>query len=241
MKKELLLSLLLCVLCSTHTTAQTYYYYYKDKKMPLTLNENKLCINIPKEYDKTCERIRDNVQVLVTMSDKIFDTFIITRSEYEKLTSHDFWEEDAQSVILTSSYFNESNKEVFLTPYLSVELKKEDDKELLASYAEENKLRILGDGPYSPFMPLLYSLYITLDSKKSPLEYANELQESGNYAYSIPDLTSVNNTYTIIPNITTAKTDASTDIYDLQGRKLTSKPAKGIYIQQGKKKLVESR
>ena len=237
MKKELLLALLLCILCSTHTTAQTYYYYYKDKKMPLTLNENKLCINIPKEYDKTCERIRDNVQVLVTMSDKIFDTFIITRSEYEKLTSHDFWEEDAQSVILTSSYFNESNKEVFLTPYLSVELKKEDDKELLASYAKENILRILGDGPYSPFMPLLYSLYITLDSKKSPLEYANELQESGNYAYSIPDLTSVNNTYTIIPNITTAKTDASTDIYDLQGRKLTSKPAKGIYIQQGKKKL----
>ncbi len=89
-------------------------------------------------------------------------------------------------------------------------------------------------------MPLLYSLYVTLDSKKSPLEYANELQESGNYAYSIPDLTSVNNTYTIIPNITTAKTDTSTDIYDLQGRKLTSKPAKGIYIQQGKKKL-ESR
>ena len=86
-------------------------------------------------------------------------------------------------------------------------------------------------------MPLLYSLYVTLDCKKSPLEYANELQESGNYAYSIPDLTSVNNTYTIIPNITTAKTDASTDIYDLQGRKLTSKPAKGIYIQQGKKKL----
>lgn len=28
MKKELFLSLLLFIMCSTHATAQTYYYYY---------------------------------------------------------------------------------------------------------------------------------------------------------------------------------------------------------------------
>ena len=241
MKKELILSLLLFIMCSTHATAQTYYYYYNGNKTPLTLNDNKICVTIPNEYDSTYKRIRTNVQTKDTLTDENFDTFIVTRSEYEKLTSQDFWEEDAKYVILTSSYFKENNKEVFSTPYLSVKLKKEEDKDLLASYAEKYNLRILGDGPYSSLMPLWYSLYVTIDSKKSPLECANELYESGVFTYSQPDLVSFGNDNTIVRNIITVKADACSEIYDLQGRKLTSKPAKGIYIQQGKKKFVESR
>lgn len=239
MKKELFLSLLLFIMCSTHAIAQTDYFYYNGNKIPLTLNENKICVNIPKEYDSTYKRIRANVQTKDTLTDENFDTFIVTWSEYEKLTSQDFWAEDAKYVTLTSSYFKENNKEVFLTPYLSVKLKKEEDKDLLASYAEKYKLRIFGDGPYR--IPLWYSLYVTLDSKKSPLECANELYESGVFTYSQPDLVSFGNDNTIVRNIITVKADASSEIYDLQGRKLTSKPAKGIYIQQGKKKFVESR
>ena len=247
MRRKVLLMLLFVISCSIHVTAQTYYFYYGEEKIPLTLNESKVCVTIPKEYDKTCERIRENVQALVTLRDQSFDSFLITRSEYEKLTSQDFWEEDAKYVILTPSYFsvNDNNREVFSTPYLSVKLKKEDDKDLLALYAEEYKLRIIVDGPLMPLTPLWYSLYVTLDSKKSPLECANELQESGDFVYAEPDLVPVNNDYlydyTRVWNITTAKTDASSEIYDLQGRKLTSKPSSGIYIYRGQKKLAGSR
>ena len=192
MNSKKIILLFFLISCSIHAIAQTYYYYYNGNKIPLILNENKVCVSVPKEYDKTCERIRENAQVWATMSDENFDTFIITRSEYEKLVSQVFWEEDSKSVILTSSYYTVDNKEVFETPYLNVKLKNEDDKDLLASYAEKYKLRIMGDGPFSPLMPLWYSLYVTLDSKKSPLDCANELQESGDFVYSILDLASDN-------------------------------------------------
>ena len=41
-----------------------------------------------------------------------------------------------------------------------------------------------------------------------------------------------------VRNITTTIPDASPDIYDLQGRRLSAKPQKGVYIQNGKKKVV---
>ena len=41
-----------------------------------------------------------------------------------------------------------------------------------------------------------------------------------------------------VRSITTTRADASSDIYDLQGRRLSAKPQKGLYIQNGKKKVV---
>ena len=167
---------------------QTDYYYYNGMKIPLTLNENKVCVSIPKECDETCERIRDNVKVLHTIADENFDTFVISLSEYEKLTSLDFWEKDSKSVILTSCYFTENKEEVYASPYLNIRLKKEEDIDLLTSYAEQYKLKIVEN---DRFMPLWYILSLTLDSDKSPLECANELYESGDFAASVPDLVSV--------------------------------------------------
>ena len=48
MNKKLLL-LLLFFTCSLHTIGQTDYYYSSGKKFPLTLNENKVVVSIPKE------------------------------------------------------------------------------------------------------------------------------------------------------------------------------------------------
>ena len=163
-----------------------YYYYYQGKKIPLTLNENKVVVSIPKDCGEITERFRANVQTLASIRDDIYDIFVITRTEYEKLTLLDFWAEDAKSIVLTSSYFTESNEEVFATPYLNVRLKKEEDIDLLTSYAEQYKLTIVGN---SPLMPLWYILSVTPESGKSPLECANELYESGNFASSVPDLT----------------------------------------------------
>ena len=105
-----------------------YYYghYNSDEKIYLTLNENKVCVNIYKDNKDVSERILANVQALITMedADDIFDIFVISRPDFEKLASLDFWEEDVRSVILTSGYLTENNEEVYATPYLSVKLKK---------------------------------------------------------------------------------------------------------------------
>ena len=169
---------------------ESHYYYYNGKKIPLTLNENKVIVSIPKECDSTSKRIRANVSVLSTIQDKVFDIFIIPRSDFERLTSQNFWEEDAKSVVLTSSYYTEGNKEVYETPYLNVKLKKEEDANLLDSYAEKYKLKNLGS--FSQNLPLWYILHVTPDSDKSPLECANELYESGYFTSSVPDFASDN-------------------------------------------------
>ena len=109
MGKKTFLMLLLCISCSIHAISQTYYYYYQGRKIPLTLNENKVCISIPKTCESTSERIQTNVQILVTIKNENFDIFVITQSDFEKLTSLDFWEEDAKSVILSSLYFTENS------------------------------------------------------------------------------------------------------------------------------------
>ena len=160
------------------------YYYYQGNKIPLTLNKNKVVVSVPKEKKEVSERIQANVQTLGSIGDDIYDIYVITRSDYEKLTSLEFWEEVAKSVILTSCYFTEDNKGVCASPYLNVRLKKEEDIDLLTSYAEQYKLTIVRN---SPLMPLWYILAVTLESEKSPLECANELYESGNFASSIPD------------------------------------------------------
>ena len=179
--------ILFIILFSIHAIAQTDYYYCLGTKFPLTPNENKVCVSIPKDCDKTIERIRGNVQVLKTIGDKVFDIIVITMSDFEKLTSQDFWEEDGKSVILTSCYFTEDHEEVCATPYLNVELKKEEDIDLLASYAEKYRLRIVGN---SSLLPLWYILSITQNSKKNSVECANELYESGDFAESTADFCS---------------------------------------------------
>ena len=217
--------------------AQTAYYYYKGQKMPLTLNEDCVCVSIPKTCESVCERIRANVQVLTTIKDDIYYIILISRSNLDKLTSQDFWKEDAKSVILSSCYFTENNKEVAESPYLNVRLKKEEDADLLDSYAEEYKLVNLG--PFSQYQPLWYVLYVTPESEKSPLQCANELYESGDFASSVPDLVSLSSELLTVRSITTATPDASPEIYDLQGRRLSATPQKGMYIQNGKKKLMK--
>ena len=227
--------MLFCILCSIHAMGQTAFYYYQGNKIPLTLNESKVCISIPKGDEKLGERILSNVESLQEVIDDAFDMFVITRQSFDKLTSQDFWEEDSKAVILTSCYFTENNEEVFATPYLNVRLNKEEDVDLLNKYAEEYRLNNCGN---RPLMPLWYILSVTPDSGKSPLECANELYESGVFAASVPDL-AANGDITEVRSFNSAPTDESSDIYDLQGRRLNVKPSKGLYIQNGKKYLVK--
>ena len=163
-----------------------YFYYYNGSKIPLTLNENKVVVSIPKECNETSERIQANVQVLTTIGDNDFDIFVITRSDYEQLISLDSWEEDERNVVLSSCYFvGRYNDEVAASPYLNVKIKKEQDIDLLNAYVEEYKLRF---DDYKPLLEFWYVLSVTPESEKDPLQVANELYETGLFAESEPDL-----------------------------------------------------
>ena len=247
MSRYFYLMLVFCISCSIHAIAQTDYYYYDaytGKKIPLTLNENKLVVSIPKDYDEISKRIRANVQALFWTQDNTFDFFFITRSDFEKLTALDFWEEDAKSVIITQCFLKDDDRgefyrEVFSTPYVCITLKKEEDIDLLTSYLEKYRIKIAWQ---SPWTPLAVDLSLTLDSEKDPLEIANEMFESGDFAGSCPGF-AYPDYGTSDPNVvrsnTTPTTEKSSGFYDLQGRRQSSTPQKGVYIQNGKKKLVK--
>ena len=187
--------ILFIISCSFYTIAQDYYYY-KGNKIPLTLNEKKVCVSMSKDNKDVSDRIRANIQILDTIRDETFETFIITHSDFKKLTAQDFWEEDAKSVILTSSYYTKNNKEVFASPYFYVKLKKEEDIDLLTSYAEKYRFTIVRQ---NSFMPLWYTLAVTKDCDKNVLECVNSLWESGDFAASEPDLCAKDLTYSNDP------------------------------------------
>lgn len=248
MNRKNLLMLVFCILCSIHAMAQTEYYYNTyGIKIPLTLNENKVLVSVPIDCNLVMERIRANIQAIYKTADADFYFFFITRADLEKLSSQDFWEEDAKSVIITPCYYRDDDRgefyrEIYTTPYMLVTLKKEDDIGLLTSYAEKYKLKIARDFSSDPMMSLLFILYVTQESKKSPLECANEMYESGDFAKSQPDF-ALAGSGAFNPNsirtISTSTPDASPKIYDLQGRRLSTKPQKGVYIQNGKKYIVK--
>ena len=182
--RKFLFILLVFVSCSLHAIAQTDFYYYKGKKIPLNVNEDKVCVSIPKDNKKTSERIIANIRILSKIKDEDFDIFVISRSEYEKLTSLGSWKEDARSVIITPNYITTDKIEVFMTPYLNLKLKREEDIDLLTSCAEKYGFKIIKQ---VSLMPLWYILALTLDSDKNSLECANQLWESGKFAASVPD------------------------------------------------------
>ena len=184
--KKCFVMMLLIISCLMQTVAQTGYYY-KGKRIPLSVNDSKVCISIPKDSEITRERILANVKALDNIADEYFDILIISQSEFNKLTTLDSWKEDAKSIIITSGYSATDETEVFVTPYLNIRLKREQDTDLLTSYAEKYRLKIVKQ---DPFMPLWYILAITLDSDINALECANKIWESGKFAESVPDLSS---------------------------------------------------
>ena len=238
--RTIILTLLLLIICSLHATAQTdYFYYYRNQKIPLTLNENKIAINVPKENEEISERICTNVQTLFNLEAKVrgvvyFDVIAVTKSEYEKLNSMDFWKEDEKLVILSNFFFTEKHAEIMANPFLYVKLKKAEDVDLLVPYVELYKLRNLGN--LYKNLPLNYCIILTPESEKNSLDISNALQESGEFEYSEPNFsfTAVLDE-TQVRGIINATTEKSSRLFDLQGRPVKDAPMHGIYVKDGRK------
>ena len=189
MKKQHFLILLLLMLCSIYVKSQNHYYYYRGKQIPLTVNENKVCLSIPKNIGIVSNILLKDIKHKERVKDSDFDIFIIQQSDLKRLTSSKSWEKEAESVLLSPSYITEEGKEVYLTPYINVRLKREQDINMILSFAEKHFLRIVKQ---DSFMPLWYILSITPETGKNALEVANILMDSGIFAASVPDLSSTN-------------------------------------------------
>ena len=186
MSKKFVLTILLLISCSIGIFAQTSFYYYKGERIPLTENNQKVCVSIPKGKGEINEKL-NNVDALDKISGTDFHTFVIRQSDLKKMSASNSWKEDAKSILLSSCYKTADSIEVFLTPHLYVRLKKDQDINLLLSYAERYRLRIVKQ---NSFMPLWYILSVSLDTGKNALDVANELWESGKFAAAEPALSS---------------------------------------------------
>lgn len=189
MKKRQFLILLLLMSSSIYVKAQAHYYYYRGKQIPLTINENKVCVSIPKDIGLVNNMLLRDIRHREIIKDSDYEISIIQQSDLKRLTSTKSWEKEASSVLLSPSYMTEEGKEVFLTPYLNVRLKREQDIDILLSLVEKHFLRIVKQ---DSFMPHWFILSITPETGKNALEIANTLMESGIFAASVPDLSSNN-------------------------------------------------
>lgn len=91
-----------------------------------------------------------------------------------------------------------------------------------------------------------WSVPQTEPMKKSSTENVYDLKQYGSKLlfYTESDIYEISKAEllaqaTSVQGVTTAKTRESSIIYDLQGRRLSIIPQKGVYIQNGKKKLVK--
>lgn len=191
--KKFMLVISFLILCSMRVIAQTGYYY-KGEKIPLIMNDNKVCMSIPKDMGKTSRNILESVNAIDKIADENFDIFIVQQPDLKLLSASDSWSEE--TVLFTPCYKTMAGIEVFSTPYLNVRLKAEQDITLLSEYAKKYELEIVKK---DPLMPLWYILSVSPETGKNAIEVANTLWESGLFAASVPDLYSDDELYSNDP------------------------------------------
>ena len=185
MSKNFIFIILLLILCSTSMIAQTSYYYYKGEKIPLSLNNSKLCVSIPKTKGDVSKELMKGINVLDTIKDEAFDISIIQQADFKKMSSSKVWGKEENTFLVSPCYITKDRKEVFLTPYLNVRLKRKQDLNLLLSYAEKYGLTLVR---HDSLMPMWYILSISTETGMNALDVANALWESGDFMASVPDL-----------------------------------------------------
>ena len=160
-------------------------YYYKGEKIPLIINEAKVCMNIPKNMSSKSLDILKDIKVLDKIKDKNFDIYIIKKADINKLSAINAKNQEKLPILFSPCYQTIEGIEVFATPYITVRLKSEQDFSLLSSYAEKHGLKVVQN---DPLLPLWYILSVPPDNNGNAIEIANALWESGKFAASVPDL-----------------------------------------------------
>lgn len=189
MGRKLFFIIMMFVSYSVCMTGQTeYYYYYRGEKIPLFTTDKK-CVSIPKSARSINESLLSAENVLNQIADDRFEIFVVKETEVGRMKLSSYADRESESAVVSPCYVTKNNMELYLSPYLNVRLKKEEDIDVLTKYAKDYGLEIV---KMDKLMPLWYVLAVTPESGKNALECANALWESGEFAASVPDLCSDN-------------------------------------------------
>jgi subtilisin family serine protease len=177
MKTKLLLLSMVMLLCSTSVFSQSYYYY-KGEKVFVKEDPTKITIlSKPAKAIKNVKSISTDLQKVQAVTDTRYDISVYSVGNTKSVSSLKTTLSNAlEDVIILPCYTNEYGKEMVLTNYLFVRMKSENDYGTLSTVAAKYNLEIIEQ---NEFRPLWYTLSVTPKTKKTSLEVANELFESG--------------------------------------------------------------
>lgn len=187
MRSRIILAIMAFYVYFSYAYAQKEYFYYSGKQMQLSINNNIVCLSIPKTEKVTRDKILSQVKVEKIVNDDKYDIFVISKSDFNVLTSTKNWEGYKKRIIATNCYMTPEQAIVYSTPYINVRLKDAHDFELLQEYSKSCGFDIIRN---VPLMPLWYILSVSPNCNMTPLECANYLCETGLFEESIADFCS---------------------------------------------------
>lgn len=179
-------------MCYFGALSQEYYYYYKGEKIFLSLDMKKLNITTTLKFQKEQLESLDIENLTMTVSDRkdamfgtVYMNSIQSISQYQEFISKLNKEKDVISV--HPNFITKSNKEIGMSSYFYVRLKKESDIDLLEKEAEQKHVIIVEQ---NEFLPLWFTLICTEKTVGNTLEVANAFYETGHFASAVPDFLS---------------------------------------------------
>lgn len=175
-----------CTICS-----QSSYYYHRGNKIPLRENPQRISVVTPKrgesaQKQKLQRRVIDAKQTEkiknVAYDIAVYEATVGAKStvSFKKMVANSI----GDSVIVLPCFKNSDGKDLTMTNYLYVKLKREGDFKTLQAIASNFQLKIVEQ---NKFMPLWYTLTITPETRRNTLEVANEIFETGLFASSFAD------------------------------------------------------
>ncbi|RZS95389.1 S8 family serine peptidase [Cecembia calidifontis] len=194
MKRSFFIALLL--LGSIIANAQEYYYWANGEKYFLELYAEKQYILIQGQNKiAIAKELEVSEQSISELKPIILSSTINNDRASKPVESNQYWafvnstidkaKVESSGIVYAAPSFLVNGKEIGLSQYFYVKLRKEKDIEILESLARDNQVEIIGN---DSFMPLWYILSCDKNSKGNALEMANLFYELGYFDSAEPDL-----------------------------------------------------
>ena len=168
---------------SANVLAQDTFYYFGTEKIPLTQVSGKVVVRM--SLSENVPMLQSGMRVVNTISDSRQRLMVCeTDAPNESARKTATVAFSDRGAVCMPCYTDAQGFELWPTGHVSVKLKSADDISLLQSAAKKYGLDILEQ---DKFMPLWYLLQCGKNTNMSPIDAANSLQESGDFAAASPD------------------------------------------------------
>ena len=166
-----------------NVSAQDAFYYFGTEKIPLTQAPGKIVVRT--SLSENVPTVHGGMRVTNTISDSRQRLMVCeTDAMNESVRKVAVAELSVHGAVCMPCYNDAQGLELWPTGYVSVKLKSASDISSLQSAAKKYGLDILEQ---DQFMPLWYLLQCGKNTGISPIDAANSLQESGDFAAASPN------------------------------------------------------